>query len=81
MSRRSIIKSADWVLTVGGGEGAPGAIFSVECMTCHQASAPVDDDRVAAESWALKHTLMNPMHRLFKLLTESYWRTGPASEE
>lgn len=77
MSPRVIIKSAEWALRDGGGEGAPQAIFIVECMTCHRKSQRVDNDRLAVEMWALKHTGLNPQHRLFKLKTECYWRTAP----
>jgi hypothetical protein len=75
---RLIIKAAEWTLSAGGGEGAPEAIFVVECMSCHAESAPVDNDRLEVEMWALRHTGGNPSHRLFKLRTESYWRTDPA---
>ena len=78
MTARVIIKSAHWALRAGGGEGAPEAIFIVECMTCHEECDPVDNDRLEVELWALKHTGSNPSHRLFKLRTESYWRTVPA---
>jgi hypothetical protein len=72
-----IVKSAEWALRDGGGEGAPQAIFTVECMACHRESMSVDNDRLAVEMWALKHTGMHPVHRLFKLKTESYWLTAP----
>lgn len=75
---RVIIKSAVWTLREGGGEGAPEAVFVVACMACRADSGPVENDRLAVEMWALKHTGMNPSHRLFQLRTESYWWTAPA---
>jgi hypothetical protein len=77
LTPRLIIRSAEWALRDGGGEGAPEAIFIVACMSCHGESDPVDNDRLAVEMWALKHTGLNPEHRLFKLKTESFWRTAP----
>ncbi|MFC5244683.1 hypothetical protein [Streptomyces atrovirens] len=30
------------------------------------------------EIWALKHTDLNPAHRQYKAMVETYWRVTPA---
>ncbi|MGP3982892.1 DUF7848 domain-containing protein [Streptomyces sp. KR80] len=75
---QTIIRAAEWTLGPETGEGAPQAIFSVACVTCHEESQPVDDERLPMEIWALKHTGLNPAHRQFRLTTESFWRVTPA---
>lgn len=78
VSVRAIIKAADWTLSAETAEGAPSGIFQVQCIACAETSPAVDDDRLAVELWALKHTGANSDHRQFKLLTESFWRVDPA---
>ncbi|WP_456318851.1 DUF7848 domain-containing protein [Actinacidiphila oryziradicis] len=79
MTVRSVIKRAPWRFHGETGEGSPDAIFTIECMTCHEESEPVDNDGRVPQEWAMQHTGRNTDHRLFKLHTETYWRVDPAS--
>jgi hypothetical protein len=74
---RSIIKAAEWTLGQETGEGAPGAIFSVVCLSCGGEAQPTDNDRLPVEVWALKHTGLNPDHRQFKATAETFWTVTP----
>lgn len=78
MSVRLVIKAAEWTLTEETAEGAPRAIFRVECLTCGGESEMVDNQPLPVEMWAVKHTGLNPSHRQFKLFTEWFWRVVPA---
>ncbi|GAB2876525.1 DUF7848 domain-containing protein [Streptomyces mayteni] len=78
MTPRSIIKAAEWTLTEETAEGAPRAIFRVGCITCGAESEAVDNEPNPVETWALRHTGLNPTHRQFKLTTEWFWRVCPA---
>ena len=74
---RVIIRAAEWTLGPEISEGAPQAIFIAVCVTCAAESEPVDDERLPVEVWTLKHTGLNPSHRLFQFKTESFWRVTP----
>ncbi|WP_164836288.1 DUF7848 domain-containing protein [Actinacidiphila soli] len=78
MNPSAIIKAAEWTLSVEAADGAPSGIFQVQCIACAEMSPAVDDDRLAVELWAMKHTGANTAHRQFKLATESFWRVDPA---
>lgn len=77
MKKGVIIKSAEWTLAMEDAEGAPRGIFSTMCITCKAESEPVDDERLPVEMWALKHTGLNPTHRQFKAVAETFWRASP----
>jgi hypothetical protein len=78
MGVRAVIKAAEWTLSEERGEGAPRGIFSVLCVACGVESPAVDDDRLAVEVWALRHTGLNPGHRQFQLRALGFWRVDPA---
>ncbi|PAZ16248.1 hypothetical protein CLM62_08995 [Streptomyces sp. SA15] len=75
---RSIIKAAEWTLGPETGEGAPQGIYSAVCLTCGAKAQPTDDERLPVEVWALEHTGLNPGHRQFKAVAETFWRVTPA---
>ncbi|MEU7054803.1 hypothetical protein [Streptomyces sp. NPDC046197] len=75
---RSIIKDAEWTLGPVTAEGAPLAIYSAVCMECRAEAKPTDSEPLPVEVWALKHTGLNPVHRQFKSMVETYWRMTPA---
>jgi hypothetical protein len=75
---RSIIKAAEWTLGPETGEGAPQAIYSAVCMACGAEAQPTDNERLPVEVWTIKHTGLNPTHRQFKAMTETYWSVTPA---
>ncbi len=75
---RSIIKAAQWALGPETGEGAPQAIYSALCMACGAEAPASDNSPEPVEMWALKHTGLNPSHRQFKAMVETYWRVTPA---
>ncbi|MEU3896879.1 hypothetical protein [Streptomyces sp. NPDC045251] len=75
---RAIIKAAEWALGPETGEGAPQAVHSAVCMDCGQEAPASDHGRVPVEMWALKHTGLNPSHRQYKAMIETYWRVTPA---
>ncbi|MFB7086772.1 hypothetical protein [Streptomyces sp. NPDC056296] len=75
---RAIIKAAEWTLGREPGEGAPQAICSAVCMDCGQEAPASDNDRAPVEMWALKHTGLNPSHRQYKAMVETYWCVYPA---
>ncbi|WP_431044281.1 hypothetical protein ACQUSR_21840 [Streptomyces sp. P1-3] len=77
MSTDAIIKGAEWVLSPESGEGAPQAIYGVECMTCAQSSGLVDDDPRPVEVWTINHTRAEPTHRQFLVTTQKHWRVDP----
>ncbi|GAB2607475.1 hypothetical protein GCM10027168_45300 [Streptomyces capparidis] len=58
---------------------APRAIYSAVCLMCGTESMPVDDEPLPVQAWTLTHTKLNPDHRHFKIMTETFWRvdTGP----
>ncbi|MFC8388307.1 hypothetical protein [Streptomyces sp. NPDC057238] len=74
---RSIIKAAEWALGPETGEGAPQAIYSALCMACGAEAPASDDSPEPVEVWALKHTGLNPAHRQYKAMVETYWRVTP----
>ncbi|MBW8738401.1 MAG: hypothetical protein JF621_15185 [Streptomyces turgidiscabies] len=75
---RSIIRAAEWTLGAETAEGAPEGIYSAECITCGAQAQPTDNERLPVEVWALKHTGLNPTHRQFKAMVETFWRVTPA---
>ncbi|MFD4262186.1 hypothetical protein ACFWR9_32305 [Streptomyces sp. NPDC058534] len=75
---RAIIKAAEWSLGPEAVEAAPHAICSAVCMDCGQEAPASDNDREPVEVWALKHTGLNPSHRQYKAMVETYWRVTPA---
>lgn len=77
MSPRSVIRYAEWTLGEETAEGAPRAIFHMECVTCGAESGRVDDDSQPVEDWAIQHTGRNLSHRQFRLTTEWFMRVDP----
>ncbi|MFK0285018.1 hypothetical protein ACIQVL_31760 [Streptomyces sp. NPDC090499] len=75
---RALITAAEWTLGAETAEGAPSGIYSAECLTCGAQTQPTGDERLPVEIWALKHTGLNPMHRQFKAVAETFWRVTPA---
>jgi hypothetical protein len=75
---RASFKHAEWTLGPETGEGAPQAIYSAVCMACGAEAPASDNDRDPVEIWALKHTGLNPTHRQYKAMVETYWRVTPA---
>ena len=75
---RSIIRAAEWTLAAETAEGAPEGIYSAECITCGAQAQPTGNVRLPVEVWALKHTGLNPTHRQFKAMAETFWRVTPA---
>lgn len=75
---RSIIKAAEWTLGPETEEGAPEAIYSAVCMACGAEAKPTDNEPLPVEVWAIKHTGLNPTHRQYKAMVETYWRVTPA---
>ncbi|MBW8795962.1 MAG: hypothetical protein JF597_20915 [Streptomyces sp.] len=75
---RALITAAEWTLGAETGEGAPSGIHSAECLICGAQAQPTDDERLPVEIWALKHTGLNPTHRQFKAVAETFWRVTPA---
>jgi hypothetical protein len=75
---RSIIKAAEWTLGPETDEGAPQAIYSAVCMECGAEAQPTDNEGLPVEAWVLKHTGLNPTHRQYKAMTETYWSVTPA---
>lgn len=71
--RAGTISALNLELTRYLAEGAPRAIFEMECMTCHAQSDATDNDPSPAREWALMHRAENPKARVFKLHTETYW--------
>lgn len=76
---RLLMKFMDWALSFDNREGVPEAIFEMECMICHAVSEACDNEGESSQLWALKHTGRHPDHRVFKLLTETFWRVDPMS--
>ncbi|MER6625415.1 hypothetical protein [Streptomyces sp. NPDC000931] len=75
---RSIIKAAEWALGPEAVEGPPQAVYSALCMACGTEVPASDDSPEPVEAWALKHTGLNPAHRQYKAMVETYWRVTPA---
>lgn len=75
---RSIVKEAHWTLGAETGEGAPQAIYSAVCVACGVEAPASDNDPALVEVWTLKHTGLNPSHRQYKAMVETYWRVTPA---
>lgn len=75
---RSIIRAAEWTLGAETSEGAPTGIYSAECITCGARAQPTDNEPLPVEVWALKHTGLNPSHRQYKSMVETFWRVTPA---
>lgn len=75
---RSIIKAAEWTLGPETRSGAPDGIYSAVCVTCGAEARPTDNERLPVEVWALRHTGVNPTHRQFKAMAETFWRVTPA---
>jgi hypothetical protein len=79
MSRRTIIKAAEWHLGLDTTEGAPErALHEAECTTCGEKSGATEGRQLPAETWAIKHTGERPGHRSFRATTTSFWRVTPA---
>jgi len=74
---RSITKAAEWTLGAETAEGAPEGIYSAECIMCGAQAQPTENARLPVEVWALKHTGLNPAHRQFKAMAETFWRVTP----
>lgn len=77
---RSIIKAAEWTLGPESGEGAPEGIYSAACITCGAQAQPTDNERLPVEVWALKHTGLNPTHRQYKAVAETFWCVTPTGD-
>ncbi|MFF7980129.1 hypothetical protein ACFZDK_13510 [Streptomyces sp. NPDC007901] len=75
---RAIITAAEWTLGAETAEGAPSGIYSAVCLKCGAQAQPTDNERLPVEVWALKHTGLNPAHRQFKAVAETFWRVTPA---
>lgn len=75
---RSIIRAAEWTLGPETAEGAPEGMYSAECITCGAQAQPTDNERLPVEVWTIKHTGLNPTHRQFKAMQETFWRVTPA---
>ncbi|MEU0084879.1 hypothetical protein [Streptomyces sp. NPDC006274] len=79
MSRRTIIKAAEWHLGLDTTKGAPEqALHEAECTTCGEKSGATEGRQLPAETWAIKHTGERPGHRSFRATTTSFWRVTPA---
>ncbi|MDT6984801.1 hypothetical protein ACFSUJ_24015 [Streptomyces lusitanus] len=74
----SIVKAAEWAQGPETSEGATQAIYSALCMVCGTEAPASDDSPEPVEIWALKHTGLNPAHRQYKAMVETYWRVTPA---
>lgn len=72
------IQAAEWTLRGETGEGVPQGVYSALCVACGEEAEPVDDESLPVEVWALKHTGLNPTHRQYKAMVESFWRVDPA---
>ncbi|NGO48299.1 DUF7848 domain-containing protein [Streptomyces ureilyticus] len=77
---RSIIRAAEWTLGAETAEGAPQGIYSAECLACGAQAQPTDNERLPVEVWALKHTGLNPTHRQYKAMAETFWRVTPTGD-
>ncbi|WP_171114654.1 MULTISPECIES: hypothetical protein [unclassified Streptomyces] len=75
---RSLIREAEWTLGPETGEEAPHAIYSAVCIACGAEAPAQDNDPEPVEIWALKHSGLNPSHRQYKAMVETYWRVTPA---
>lgn len=75
---RSVIKATEWTLGTETAEGAPRGVYSAVCITCGAEARPTDNEPSPVEVWALKHTGLNPTHRQYKAMVETYWRVTPA---
>ena len=47
-------------------------------MACGAEAPASDDSPEPVEIWVLKHTDLNPAHRQYKAMVETYWRVTPA---
>jgi len=74
---RSVIKRADWTLSVDQTPGASGPIFELECTSCDEGSGP-SEDRATPEMWALRHTGRHPGHRGYRAQATAFFRVDPA---
>ncbi|WP_393057766.1 hypothetical protein [Streptomyces sp. LN549] len=77
MTVRSVIRNADWTISVDREEGASGPLYEVECTTCTDRS-DAEDERGPAEDWALRHAGRNPDHRGYRAIITSFLRVTPA---
>ncbi|MDX3569477.1 hypothetical protein [Streptomyces sp. ID05-47C] len=75
---RSIITAAEWTLGQDIGDDTPAGGYSAVCLSCGATGAATEDDRLPVEVWALKHTGLNPSHRRYKAVAETFWRVTPA---
>jgi hypothetical protein len=73
-----ILKGTDLVLSAERAEGAPEAIYGVECLMCTAESGLVDNDPKPVEVWALEHTRHQGLaHGQFLVTTQKHWRVDP----
>ncbi|MFI8091377.1 hypothetical protein ACIF9R_24155 [Streptomyces sp. NPDC086080] len=77
---RSVISAAGWALEPETGEDAQHAVYSAVCMVCGAEAPASANSPEPAEIWALKHTGLNPAHRQYKAMVESYWCVTPAAD-
>jgi hypothetical protein len=75
---RAIIKAAEWTLGPETAPEAPTGVYSAVCIACGAESPATDGDPAPVEMWALRHTGLNPAHRQFKAMVETYWQVTPA---
>lgn len=67
------------MLVPEAGEGAPDAIYGLECMQCDASSGLVDNDARPVGVWAVDHTLRDPTHRQYLLTIQKHLRVDPIS--
>jgi hypothetical protein len=73
-----VLRGAELALTAERAEGAPEAIYLVECLTCPADSGRVDDDPKPVAVWALEHARrFGPDHGQFLVTTQKHWRVDP----
>ncbi|MEU8623354.1 hypothetical protein [Streptomyces sp. NPDC048669] len=77
MTLRSVIRHADWTISVDREPGASGPMYETECTTCHELSE-ASGERTTPEDWAIRHTGSNPSHRGYRAVITSFLRVTPA---
>ncbi|MFC5718995.1 hypothetical protein ACFP1Z_02210 [Streptomyces gamaensis] len=76
MARRSVMRYVDWTLRVDYSGSEP--IYEIECMTCGESSAPVEDPG-PPQDWALRHA-GKTAHTGFRGLNTTFFRAEHADE-
>jgi hypothetical protein len=78
VSGHVILKGAYLALSAERAEGAPEAMYGVECLMCEAKSGLVDNDPKPVEVWALEHARTNGLsHGQFLVTTQRHWRVDP----